>query len=271
MTKFTIFLCSIATLVATPVHSWAQDNNNTDNTAYAGISGALFPEYLGSADQDFRVLPYLSVDNFKGFDIFGPQITYRLIDTGTGEGLGKWSLQLGPRIAYQIGRDPDDSPNLANFDDISGSLPVGAYLRSTFGPVGFRVDAGQDVIGGHDGFTLDASVGTFYSNGFFNIQPSLTLSLADGQHNETFFGVSDPQAAVSPFSSYEIGSGAYAYSANVVSWLEFDNDYAVALVGSYRNFIGNAADSPILLAEDGSRDNISVALSFVRKFNLSKF
>ena len=260
-------LClSIITFLALPGQSWAEDN-----IAFAGVSGTYFSEYLGSADQDFQILPYLSVNNFKGFDVFGPQITYRLIDTGTGEGFGKWSLRAGPSVTYQIGRDNDDSPNFVNFDDIDGSLPIGGYARATFGPIGLRLDAGQDVIGGHGGFTADASVGTFYSTGIFNIQPSLSLNWADAEHNQSFFGITAEQAAVSPFQQVSVGSGLYSYSASVVTWLEFENDYALTLIGSYRDFIGDITDSPILQADDGATDGFSIALSLSRKFDLSKF
>jgi len=252
----------------------AQDVNgqsSTDNIAYAGAGAVLFSEYLGSADQDISPLPYLSVNNFKGFDVFGTTLSYRLIDTGTGEGLGKWSLQAGPRAAYQIGRDSDDSPNLIGFEDIGGSIPIGGYVRSTIGPLGFRLDAGQDVISGHGGFTADASVGTFYRLGNWAIQPSVSLSWADSNHNESFFGVTSAQAQGSPLGAFDIGSGIYSYSANVVTWIEFNEKYALTFIGTYRQFTGDAKDSPVLRADDGSTDGIYAAVSISRKFDLSNF
>lgn len=254
--------------------AFAQDIDDrmvTDNTAHVGVSAILLSEYLGSADEDIRALPYLSVDNFKGFDLFGTALSYRLIDTGTGEGLGKWSLQAGPRIAYQIGRDSEDSPNLTGFEDIDASVPIGAYVRSTIGPLGFRVDAGQDIVKGHNGFTADASVGTFYRIGNFAIQPSATVSWADGNHNESFFGVTNAQSETSKLGAFDIGSGIYSYSANVVTWIEVKDQYAISLIASYRKFTGDAKDSPILRASDGATDGISAALSISRKFDLSKY
>jgi len=253
----------------------AQDNSGQasgDNIAYAGLGAVLFSEYLGSADQDIRPLPYLSVNNFKGFDVFGTSLSYRLIDTGTGEGLGKWSLQAGPKATYQIGRDADDSPNLIGFEDVDGSIPIGGYVRSTLGPIGLRVDAGRDVFGGHDGLIVDGSIGTFYRRGNWAIQPSASVSWADSNHNESFFEVTAAdQAAGSPLTVFDIGSGIYAYSANVVTWIEFKEDYALTLIATYRRFTGDAADSPILLADDGSRNNIYAALSISKKFDLSKW
>ena len=265
------------TLLSLPLilsgHALAQDSDQTsdDNIAYAGLGAVLFSEYLGSADQDIRPLPYLSVNNFKGFDVFGTSLSYRLIDTGTGEGLGKWSLQAGPKVTYQIGRDAEDSPNLIGFEDVDGSIPIGGYVRSTLGPIGLRVDAGRDVFDGHDGLIVDGSIGTFYRHGNWAIQPSASVSWADSNHNESFFEVSADQAAGSPLTAFEIGSGIYAYSANVVTWIEFKDNYALTLIATYRRFTGDAADSPILLADDGSRNNIYAALSISKKFDLSKW
>jgi len=258
----------------TPSAVLAQDSasqSSDDNIAYAGAGAVLFSEYLGSDDLDVSPLPYLSVNNFKGFDVFGTSLSYRLIDTGTGEGFGKWSLQAGPKATYQIGRDSEDSPNLIGFEDIGGSIPIGGYIRSTLGPIGLRLDAGQDVIGGHSGFTADASVGTFYRLGNWAIQPSASISWADGNHNESFFTVTDAQAAGSPLSAFDVGSGIYSYSANVVTWIEFKEKYALTFIGTYRKFTGDAADSPILRADDGSRDGIYAAISLSRRFDLSDF
>ncbi len=242
-----------------------------ENIAYAGAGVVLFSEYLGSDDQDVSPLPYLSVNDYKGFDVFGTSLSYRLIEAGTGEGLGKWSLQAGPKVSYQIGRDSDDSPNLVGFEDVDGSIPIGGYVRSTLGPIGLRLDAGQDVIGGHDGFTADASIGTFYRLGNWAIQPSASISWADSNHNESFFGVTADQAAGSPLTAFDIGSGIYSYSANIVTWIEFREKYALTFIGTYRRFTDDAADSPILLASDGSRNGIYAAVSLSRKFDLSKF
>jgi len=236
MIKFQNFisLSSYAALIMTPTTVLAQDTgvqSSEDNIAYAGAGAVIFSEYLGSADQDISPLPYLS----------------------------------------QIGRNSNDSPNLIGFEDVGGSIPVGGYVRSTVGPLGIRLDAGQDVISGHNGFTADASVGTFYRLGNWAIQPSASVSWADSNHNKSFFGVTANQAAGSPLGGFDIGSGIYAYSANVVTWIEFQEKYALTLIATYRKFTNDAKDSPILRADDGSTDGVYAAISISRKFDLSNF
>ena len=245
--------------------------NSNDGTGYIGASILLNSEYLGSADEEIRALPYLSFDNVKGFTLFGTTLRYRAIDIGTGQGLDKWSLRAGPSVGFQGGRDSDESVNLNGFDDIGGSVPLGGYIRSTIGPVGLGLNVGKDVIGGHGGVTADASVGTFIPLGNFAIQPSANIHWADNSHNDSFFSVTPDQAVTSGLTAYNAGSGIYGYSAGFVSWVTIEDKYAVSLITNYRWFTGDAADSPILNASDGSRNGIFATIGVSRKFDTTKW
>lgn len=235
---------------------------------FVGVQTLLTSEHLGSAEDDISILPYLSVDDYKGIDIFGPSISYRAIETGTGVGLGKWSLRAGPIATYQTGRDSDDSDTLTGLDDIDGSLLLGGYARATFGPVGLRFDVGQDVIGGHDGVLANASIGTLLPIGKLNIQPSATVSWGSENFNQSFFGITPEQAAASGLDVNETESGIHSYSLSAVSWLELNDKYTVSLIGSHSWFTEEANNSPIILAEDGSDTGFFVSLGFSRKFTL---
>lgn len=246
----------------------ANSDNDSDGVAYVGALGLLSSEYLGSADEDFQLLPYLGIDNYKGFDLFGPSLSYRAIETGTGQGLGKWSLLAGPNITYEGGRNSDDSPTLSGLDDIDGSFVAGGYVRGTIGPVGIRLSGGQDIAGGHDGISANASVGTLLPLGNLRIQPSASVSWGSAKHNQSFFGITDAQSNATGLDINNVNSGVYGYSANVVSWYEIFDDYVVTVIGSHRWFSGKSNDSPILLAEDGADKGLFLSLGIARRFNL---
>lgn len=272
MSRFILTLCCLSA-VAAPAMAQTPDPipNETSGTGYVGATAFVTSEYLGSADVEVIPLPYLSFDDVRGFDLLGTALSYRLIETGTGEGFGKWSLRAGPAISFQRGRDSDDSPNLAGFEDIDGSIPIGGYIRSTIGPVGLRLDAGQDIAGGHGGLTIDASVGTFYRVGNFAIQPSATISWGSNAHNDSFFSVTDAQSASSGLTPYDASSGIYGYSLGVVSWIEIQDKYAVSLIGAYRWFTDEAQNSPILEASDGSKTGFFAGFSLSRKFDTKQW
>lgn len=263
---------ALSVSVSPTVYAQNVDNtSSTSDTAYLGVAGVITPEYLGSDDDEFLALPYLEVNDFKGFDFFGTSLSYRLIEVGTGQGIGKWSLRAGPSVTYQRGRDSDDSETLTGLEDVDGSLPIGGYVRSTFGPVGFRIDAGQDVIGGHDGFSVDTSIGTAYNGSTFGIQPSATLSWGNSNYNESFFGITQEQSTASGLNAFDIGSGFNSYSFNVIAWYQIHEDYQIGAFASYKEFFDDAEDSPILQAVDGSTNGLFAGVSLTRKFDLSKF
>lgn len=271
--KTTILTLSLSLALGVSSQAFGQSSDmpnggDGESTAHIGAHVLLNSKYLGSAQEDVQVLPYLSVDNYKGFDLFGTSLSYRAIETGTGEGLGKWSLRAGPSLTYETGRDSDDSPTLTDLEDIDGSILAGGYVRATLGPVGLRFSAGQDITGGHDGVSANASIGTFLPLGRLNIQPSASVSWGSAKHNQSFFGITQDQANASNLTVNDVNSGTYGYSVNVVSWYELNNDYAVTLIGSHRWFTGDASGSPILLADDGADTGLFVSLGITRKFNL---
>lgn len=263
------FSCFLSLAASGLAHSMeAPNDSDTGAVANVGVQALLISDYLGSADEEVSVLPYLSVDDYKGIDIFGPAISYRAIETGTGQGLGKWSLRVGPSLTYQRGRDSDDSDTLTGFEDIDGSLLAGGYARATIGPIGLRLDAGQDILGGHDGLTVNASVGTVIPLGRLKIQPSATVNWATASHNQSFFGVTAEQAAISGLDVTDVDSGIHSYALSAVSWFEINDTYSINLIGSHSWFTNDAKDSPILQATDGADTGILVSVGLSRKFNL---
>ena len=265
-----IYALTVILYLGSMGHAFAQTSNESDekSVAYVGALGSYGSEYLGSDQEEFRVLPYVSVQDYKGIDIFGTSLSYRAIETGTGQGLGKWSLRAGPNATFQGGRDSDDSPTLTGLDDVDSSLLLGGYLRGSFGPVGFRLDAGQDVIGGHDGVVANASVGTFLPLGKFKVQPSASLNWGSANHNQSFFGVTQAQSNASGLAVNDLDSGIYGYSVNLIGWYDLSDDYTLTFIGSHRWFTNDADDSPILLAEDGADTGLFLALGVARKFGL---
>lgn len=249
----------------------AQDvSNDSDDTgvAFVGALGALTSEYLGSAEEELRAFPYVSVQDYQGFDLSGTSLSYRAVETGTGQGLGKWSLRAGPNLTFQGGRDSDDSPTLTGLKDIDSSVLAGGYVRGTFGPIGLRLDAGHDIIGGHGGTVANASVGTFLPLGKLKILPSASVNWGSADHNQSFFGITQTQSSASGLAVNDLDSGIYGYSVNLVSWYELSDNYVVTAIGTHRWFVNDANDSPILMAEDGADTGLFFAFGIARKFNL---
>ncbi|MGJ8561145.1 MAG: MipA/OmpV family protein [Litorimonas sp.] len=248
--------------------------NDANEARSIRLGGALLysPKYVGSADYELRILPLISFDDIAGFELSGLSLAYPLIDIGTGEGPGNWSLKAGPRAAFDFGRDSADSPTLTGFEDISASLLAGGFLRATYGPLGIRIDAGQDVLNGHDGFNADISLGTYIPAGLLvdklAIQPALTLSWADESYTQTIYGVTSQQAVASGLPQYDLDGGFHRASASLLGWYEIDDRWQLNGIVSYREYIGDYRDSPILQAPDGATSDVFMLLGISRKFSL---
>lgn len=255
----------------TPSFAFANDTND-DVTFRAGGALLYSPKYTGSADYQLRALPLISFDDIAGFELSGLTLVYPLIDIGTGQGPGTWSLKAGPRVAFDFGRDSSDSPTLTGFEDIGASLLAGGFLRANYGPIGLRLDAGQDVINGHDGFNADFSIGTYLPQGLLieklAIQPAITLSWADENYTQSIYGISAQQAAASGLPQYSLEGGFHRASASLLSWYDLDDLWQLNGIVSYREYIGDFRDSPILQAADGTTSDVFMLFGISRKFSL---
>lgn len=235
-----------------------------------GAITLINPEYVGSDDYDIRALPFISFDDIAGFELSGLALTYPLIDIGTGQGPGTWAIKAGPRAAFDFGRDSADSPTLAGLEDIDASLLAGGFLRASYGVLGLRLDAGQDIIGGHEGFIADLSLGTFLPKGLIaeklSVQPGLSISWADKTYNQAIYGITAQQAAASTQAQYDLGSGFHRASLNLLGWYEIDDRWQLNSVISYRKYLGDYAGSPILQAPDGATSDVFALIGISRRF-----
>lgn len=264
---------SLLSIIMTPcICMAAADEAQEGPNIRIGAASLYTPKYVGSDDYALRVLPLINFDDLAGFELSGLSLAYPLIDIGTGQGPGRWSLRAGPRAAFEFGRDSDDSPTLTGFEDIGVSLLAGGFLRAAYGPLGVRIDAGQDVLGGHDGFNADISVGTYLPEGLLaenlSIQPAVTISWADAIYNQSIYGVTQQQAATSGLPQYGLGSGFHRASVSLLSWYQIDDRWHVNTILSYRKYRGDFADSPILQAPDGATSDVLALVGVSRRFGL---
>lgn len=269
-----LFVRTLATALtlsfATSLEAMAQDRPSDDAGLRVGSALLYTPEYVGSSDYDLRLLPLISFDDIAGFELSGLALAYPLIDIGTGRGPGSWSLKAGPRAAFDFGRDSADSPTLTGLEDISASLLAGGFLRATYGVLGLGIDAGQDVLNGHEGFNADISLGTFIPPGLLidklTVRPALTLSWADENYTQAIYGVTAQQAVTSALPQYDLRSGFHRASASLISSYEIDELWQLNSIVSYREYIGDYRDSPILQAPDGTTSDVFILLGISRSF-----
>jgi len=267
-----VFFLLPALLLCSAQLAFAQDtdqNTGDEDLAHFDIGGTVFlrQSYVGSDQTEVNVFPYIGVDNFHGIEVLGPAAKANLIEFGTGQGLGKWSVRAGPRVALDFGRDSSDSPTLEGLEDIGTSAVVGGFVRTTLSFIGLDVVAGQDVIDGHGGFVADFSVGTQYPGKGWYVQPALTLSWADEKYTQTIYGITPDQAQSSVLGAFDTSSGFHQASASVLGGFALTENWNFTALVSYRETLGDFRDSPIIQAKDGAASGIFSSLSISRRFS----
>ncbi|GGX60061.1 hypothetical protein GCM10011309_07350 [Litorimonas cladophorae] len=266
MKHLTHALLSALVISFAPISADAQTGGD-ETTVDLGGAVLTRPAYVGSDQYQTNLLPYIGFENLYGFDMRGLAISSDVIEMGTGKGPGKWSLEAGPRVSFDFGRDSSDSPTLAGLDDIDSSLLLGGFTRATYGIIGFDLAVGQDVIGGHDGFVADASVGTRYPGQGWFVAPIVTLSWANQNFTQDIYGISQAQTATSALDQFNTKSGFHQVSATLLGGIDLDEDWSLTGLISYREALGDYRDSPIIQAEDGTAAGVFATVGIARRFN----
>jgi len=230
-----------------------------------GLGIGTAPNYLGAGTQELFPAPIITFENIYGFDFRG-SLTRDFVDIGTGQGPGKWSLTAGPRVGLDFGRDSADSPTLEGLDNISTSILLGGFVQASRGIANFNLSVGQDVIGGHDGLVVDASVGTQFSGYGWALSPSVSVSWADQNYTQTTYGISLEDTETSTLSLFEPSSGFHQASVNLTAVYALSKKWRLIGIASYSETLGEFRDSPIIQAVDGSTDGISGGITFARNF-----
>ncbi|MEM9600661.1 MAG: MipA/OmpV family protein, partial [Pseudomonadota bacterium] len=112
------------------------------------------------------------------------------------------------------------------------------------------------------------SIGTFIPRGLlgdkFALQPALTLSWADANHNQAIYGITPVEAAASGLPAYNLDRGFHQASATLLSWYDLDDRWQLNAIISYREYLGEYRDSPILQAPDGATNDVFMILGLSR-------
>ena len=225
-----------------------------------GAAGAFQPRYDG-ADRY----------HFEG----GPSIDIRYSDlyfASTGEGFGANVLQgenwrVSIAAAYDLGRrGQDDDEHLHGLGNINPSpeLKLAAdYVISKSFPLVLRADIRRS-FGGSNGWIgdlgaympLPGSSKTF----FWFAGPSVTF--ADSKYMNSWFGVSDVQAADSSYSPYHASAGLKSAGFGVSAIWFFQKHWFAACDFALEQLVGSAARSPITQRSSNGVLDLSINYEF---------
>ncbi len=240
--------------LSTAAPAFAQDST-IGVTVGAGVRTE--PTYFGSDTPETVFAPSVSFDRLK----FGP------LDFGGTEadGLG---FKGGFRIVGE--RSEDDGAELTGLNDIDLALELGGGVALTDIPDGVTRNWGTysfaevryGVIG-HESFVAETGADLIYApNSQLAFRAGPRLFGGDDDYAATYFGVTADEANASAFDAFDAGGGVL--SRGVAARVNYDFNDAWGVEGgvTYREFLGDAADSPIV--RGGSTDQLSISVSVTR-------
>lgn len=244
-TAATGFVAAVLSAIAVaPAYSQSELN--------VGLGVGYAPESAGS--DEYRVVPLPSIDyraDWGGIRSTGLGVEVDFIASPR--------FSAGPLVRYDGGRndlyDVDD-PIVRDLAPVDAALEVGAAFGFAV-PLGTRdgrpswllntrVAAVQGLDGGHEGVTVETTVGVLRPSGSWTLGANISAVYGDDDYQQAYFGVTPSDALATGLADYTPDAGFRSVGANLVVARQITERWGVNLIGGYSRLLGDAADSPIV-------------------------
>lgn len=201
-----------------------------------GAGVRVEPKFEGAKDFTIIPLPMISAD-------FGQYVS---VDP-TGLTINAWQyegLSVKGRLGYDFGRDSDDDKHLDGLGDIGASAVLGIDLSYELMPFEFKLSLDQN-LGGSDGFSAKFGTALMVPMDpfMFSIGPSVTW--ADGNYMESYFGVTEKQSIRSGLREFEAEAGFKRVDLEISGLYFINEHWALRGEVGVGYLVGDAADSPV--------------------------
>jgi outer membrane scaffolding protein for murein synthesis (MipA/OmpV family) len=208
-----------------------------------GLGVASIPEYSGSNENDWYVLPFIRAQ-------------YRLDEknhlfASPYEGIGfkhllTDSFQFGVKTGWRKGRDSSDDASLAGMPDVDTAIEAGPFVRYTYHRLTIGLDAKTDLNGKHDGYTIEPMAMLSLPTPINRLRASIGADMVYGSGNfmDAYYRVLPAQATATR-RAFEPGSGFASMSGNTQLTYLVDENWFVTGSVKVTRLLGDAADSPL--------------------------
>ncbi len=217
-----------------------------------GAGAYLGPTFEGSDRYQVKPLPLLGV-------------TWRdTISLGDGGLSAYWhhrNFRIGGGLTFDPGRKDHASGGIFESGDdrlkglgtIKAALGLRAFASYRLGPGNFEFSATKFTGGRNDGVVVGfgASIALPLTRKL-TLMPHIRASWANGDYTQTYFGVTEVQAAASRFSPFDAGAGFKDVRGGVNLIWRFNNHWYAGLDASAVRLLGDAAKSPISFSDTGT-------------------
>ncbi len=216
---------------------------------YVGFGVGMLPDYVGSDDYTWGVLPAFRYEfgNYRNIEIIGNYGTINLIDDG--------NFKFGPAMRYRFGRDDDvDDDAVGNLPEIDDAFELGFTLSGSWvlnDDPRNRFVAGVDALWDTSGVSNGQNT-TAYVRYWAPVSEAVDLGIAgsvvytDDNFNETYFGVSPAGSAASGIPVFDAGGGVSSFNIQPMMMVHLSRNWHVGGGVRFTELTGDASDSPLV-------------------------
>lgn len=255
-----ICLCALALVVAFPAPAAAQDKGWI---VTLGPGAAWVPKYPGSDAREVRFWPIIDVrraDQPQRFETPDENFGFGIIEAR--------GFRAGPSINIQDGRDEDEA--IPGIGDVGTTVEGGAFAEAYLGNY-FRLRGDvRKGFGGHKGLVGDVGGDFILGDPADRLLLSAgpRLRFANARYVRAFFGVNPQQSALTGLPAHDVGGGLHSAGALAFARYRLSDRLGVQAYSRYDRLLGDAADSPLVRSDFGSRDQVEVGIGLTYSFSI---
>ncbi|WP_246133081.1 MipA/OmpV family protein [Paracoccus aurantiacus] len=238
--------------------------------AFAVTTPALAQDAIGTGTNQVSVDVGLGAKygtTYPGSDEFetSPWIILRDLRLNGSRAGANTGFRISPNVNMVGNRDDNDDDRLAGLDEIDRAYELGVKATYNMGQTTAYATLRKG-FGGHDGLTGELGAKyRFESSDRMTLWAGLEAGYGNDAYNETYFGITDAEAARTDYDVYKPGGGFNTAAASLEARYDLTPNTAITGEVKFSRIIGDAADSPIVR----DRNQPSIKLGIVRTLNFA--
>ena len=217
---------------------WPDDIEVEDLSVRLGFGIGVTPDYTGSNDYRFRIVPLIDI-RYKNIWAFqGTKFRYNVIRQG--------DFYAGPLLNFRFGRDEKRNPALAGLGDISDTLDIGAFIEYRKASVVANADL-RKALGAGQGLTAQITVAQgIYATEKFALGAAVRAKWGSQKNIQTNFGITAAQSLTSGHRAFDAGSGLSSVGVSLLGRYKLSDRWRLeGLVAVFR-LVDDSADGPLV-------------------------
>ena len=254
------FLIAAATLVPAWTAAHAEDGGVT--RVRVGLGAQAKPDFVGSDSLD--AAPLFDIDTARGTNEFkfeAPDYSFGIPIVNTG------GFEFGPALNLASGRKNSDID--LPLGRVKTTIEAGGYANYQVSKSVYLHAELLKGIGGHKGLVGAIGADQVWRDGdryVFSIGPRVLFS--DSRYQRAYFGVTPAASLATGLPAYRPGGGIHGVALASGLSYQFNPTWGMFGYARYERLVGDAAKSPIVRSDFGSRNQLSGGLGLSYTFNI---